>query len=268
MNDELRERLRRLPDHELFELYDKHRDEYTEEAAAMMQEELQSRGIDAAAKTAGAVKQEADQGRRYRREDFMPLAHQFSRVDIMLAQLILREHAIAFFVELPAPASSVLPIEADVMQRYTVHVPREDFERAGGIIEEHFCAAGGTYRRKELGTKDRLRSFCFHEAPMSEREAAEEVGVRFSEEERRRIVSCIDRAIADADALEQRLERGIFYYDNLEPLRGRLSASDAATLTKEDLLTILEVLQIFCDEDGFGRELETVAADILGFFSA
>jgi hypothetical protein len=262
MDEYLKNRLSEMPDKDLLDLYLSHRDEYTEEAVAMMKAEMVVRKIEPEA----GQSQKPGQPVSYSRTDFTTLEHAFPQVDILLVQLMLRESGIPFFVQVPPARSSVLPVDGELMQNYTLNVLAAKKEQAQAIINEHFSVNDGVYARRNLGGKDRLRSISFNEIPVSELEMAEEVEVDLSAQERSIIEKMAARAINEADAIETRLERGIFFYDNLEVLCEKLK-SDDTTLTRGDLLAILEVLQIFCDEPDFPESLEKSACAIIEFLS-
>jgi hypothetical protein len=261
MTEELRQRFGQMPDSVLRDQYANHREEYTDEALAIIKNILSSRGIDI---SDILPDNNAPQRMKYKPEDFTALEHGFSQIDILLAQLILRDNNIPFYVEIPAAQSTILPIDNEILKHYVIHVLRDKAEQARIIIDEHFSGHDGKYNRKQAQGRDRLRSFSFTETPFGELEIAENVAVEFSAGEKQQIVSYIGRALAEADEIEKKLERGIFYYDNMESLRDHLENA-GGQLTRADLLTILEVLQIFCDDEGFPHNLEQVAEAILNF---
>jgi hypothetical protein len=72
----------------------------------------------------------------------------------------------------------------------------------------------------------------------------------------------------EADDVEERTGRMLFYFDNLGEVAGRLERGTEASLTRADLLTILETLQVYCDEEGYPESLDSVAEGLLSFFGA
>jgi hypothetical protein len=262
MDEHLENQFKAMPDNTLLDLYSRRREEYTEEALNIMKAEISSRKLELPSADSGNAKT----SKSYSRDDFVPLEIVFSQVDILLIQIMMREHGIPFFAQATQAQSSVLPVDGQIMQNYALNVPAEKKDEAAAIINEHFDARDGVYVRKRAGGKDRLRSMSFNEIQISELEAEEEVSVELGEDERDLTIKYLDRAISDADEIEKKLERVIFYYDNLEELRNHL-ASDNSNLTRGDLLAILEVMQIFCDEPDFPKSLENAADAILDFIS-
>ncbi len=268
MDHELRERIRGFDDEHLVEQYARSRHEYTEEAAAFMKEELAARGIGEDRLEAALESPPTDTPRRtYSRDEFAALELTFSHVDLLLAQTVLREHQIPFFVDLP-PASSILPLEDEMERRYTIFVLRERHDEAREALGEHFAPSGQAFARKDAGLKERLRSFSFHEAPVGEDELEDEVDVRFSAQEKHLIAGYVERLLAEVDEVEKRLDRVVFYFDNLDDLHQTLTAAEEEPLRRTDLLAVLEVLQIYCGEDDFPAQLDTVAEGILSFLAA
>jgi hypothetical protein len=265
MDSELRLRFEEMTDSSLVEQYTRLRHEYTGEAVAMMKEELARRAIDV-----GALEKREEEAARarpqYRREDFEPFELSFSQYDIVLAQLILRDNGIPFFVELPPPVSSMLPIEAQSTQYYTLHVLRDRTEQARALIGDHFSGSGGKYTRKTGSVKDRIRSLSFSEIGVDEKDMDQFVDVAFGAAEKQLCARYVRRLIDEADEVEKRIERGIFYYDNLEILLGKITGDGGEKLTNADLLTILETLQIYCDEENFPSSLEQAGEAILEHF--
>jgi hypothetical protein len=85
-------------------------------------------------------------------------------------------------------------------------------------------------------------------------------------EEKETVIRLGKRVLDEGDAIEQQQERVIFYYDSIESLITLLSAKTEARLTRTDLLTILEILQIFCDDPAFPPFMEESAGALLAFF--
>jgi hypothetical protein len=269
MQQELRERINQFSNEYLLEQYAHNKHEYTEEALSVMKEVIASRGL-TSEDMAGAAQgsPEAPFGPvRYSREDFAPYPHSFSHTDLLLAQAVLRENAIPFYVDIPT-SSTALPLEAEASRRFTIHVLKDRIHDAEEALGEHFQVAEEGLVRKHDTTKDRLRSFNFHEAPFSEKEMEEEVEVSFEPHEQALISRYVERLLNEADEVEKQRERVLFYYDSLEELKNLLADSSGQySYTRADLFAILEVLQLYCDEEGFPLELEHVAEGILNFLN-
>ena len=65
-----------------------------------------------------------------------------------------------------------------------------------------------------------------------------------------------------------RVNRWDFYFDSIDPLIDRLSCDEEHILTKTELLTILEILQIFCDASDFPEFMEEPINALLSFFDS
>jgi hypothetical protein len=58
----------------------------------------------------------------------------------------------------------------------------------------------------------------------------------------------------------------LFYYDSIEPLIERLQESGRTTLSRSDLLTTLEILQVYVDDPALPSSMEEAISQLLSFF--
>jgi hypothetical protein len=112
---------------------------------------------------------------------------------------------------------------------------------------------------------DRLRAFSFHEIGLTGTELEEEMDVALSAVEAQWVRRYGERAKSEIEQLEQK-ERIVFYFDNIDELLARLPSDATAKLRRIDLLTVIELLQLYCDEPGFPSALEETAAMLLDVF--
>jgi len=247
-----------------------HRPEYTPEALEAIEAVLRERGVDEeelrnARENFNAAKPGDDEN-GLDPEAFTMLPGDFSQTDLLLVHAMLREHDIPFFVNSTMEGSGALPLSTIAERRYTLSIHTSAFDRAKALLEEHFhCDDGGGYQRRAVSVRERLRSMDFND--LATRRAAEDeaLGVDFSTQERRRLQELSARLLDEADSVEQRLERPLFYFDNLEGFITKLSSPGSAEFTTTDLLTVLEVLQAYRDEPVYPESLDQTAQSILDF---
>ena len=263
---ELRSAIRELGDQELITQYLHHKEEYTAEALEIMKEEVGRRGLDEFSSVADAGDtQEETPVLSFRSEDFARFDHTFSRTDLLLASAILREHAIPFFADNPT-STDTIPIESELEKQYTINIPKTFVEKAHELLDEHFVKADNKYLLKYSGARDRLKAFNFHDIHLTESESLEEVGVTLSQGEKQTVISLGQRLLGEAEAVEERQERVLFYYDSIEELIARLQSPAASTLEKNDLLTILEILQVYADDPALPASMDEAIVQILNLF--
>lgn len=242
-----------------------HAEEYTEEAMKILHAEAESRKIDLVKEEKTESENLNYQMRHLDSKDFQPFNHVFTQTDIELARAILRENEILFYID-NSNSSFILPIESIASKTFSIHVHKKGFEKAQELLEEHFERIDGFYRLKLNGTRDRLTQLSFAELHMSELEAQETVEVDFTEQEKDCIREYGTRLLKEVDRIEQEQDRFVFYYDSIEPLLGHLTNKQDLHLTKTELITILEILQIFCREDDFPEYIDASIETLLGFF--
>ncbi len=266
--DAMRATINEFTDEELLNAYFRTRDQYTPEAQAIMVEVMRQRGLsekdltrarDAAAPgTDGATV-------RYEINDFVPFEHSFSATDLLLASAVLHDNSIPFFADNPT-SSTTFPIETEADRRLTIRVHKEFVGKAHELLGEHFSRDGNRYVLKHEGTRERLRAFNFHDIPASEQTLLEELEVSLTAQERAVIATLGRRLLKEADLIEKKQDRILFYYDSLEPLIKELDAPESAPLNRNDLLAILEIMQVYVDDEGLPDFMDESIATLLSFF--
>jgi hypothetical protein len=266
--DTIRTTIAEFTDEELLNAYFRTKDQYTPEAQAIMAEVIRQRGLsekdltnvcDAAASGMGGAVV------RYEINDFVPFEHSFSATDLLLASAVLHDNSIPFFADNPT-SSNTFPIETEADRRLTIRVHKEYVEKAHELLGEHFSKDGNRYVLKHEGTRERLRAFNFHDIPVSEHILLEELEVSLTTQERAVIVTLGRRLLKEADLIEKKQDRILFHYDSLEPLIEKLDEPKSVPLTRNDLLVILEIMQIYVDDEGLPAFMDESIATLLSFF--
>jgi len=264
MSAELQNTIRHFTTPHLLEQLYRRRSEYNPEALELMKREVAFRGI-TEEEIAPYRMSEPDTPADNAAQEFRPLDHTFSQTDILLAHAVLRDAGIPFFVDGPG-GSTIMPLQTEAARQFRVHVPTARFEQVRALLEEHFHGQEGHYRLKHTDTFDRLRAFRFTEVRMDEAQMEQEIATALTPEERAAIAGYGRRLLAEVDAVEAG-GRILFYYDNIEELLARLGQA-GNTLRLMDLATVLEVLQVYCDEEGFPAGLVQAAGALLEAFEA
>lgn len=260
--ESLKEALQYYSDEQLLDQYTNHREEYTEEALTVMKDEIVRRGIE----EKDAQKEMLEKGESIAsipgnlgKEDFATLEHGFSRADILTAYAILRDSNIVFYIDKPDSEEG--------QHLYTMHVLKSSFDQARELLGEHFePGEEGNYVLRDSDLKTRLKAFSFSDVHISDKAAKEQLEVSFSDEERAEFAQLGERLLREADMIEEEQERVIFFYDSLEEMIEKLKDQKVLKLTRTDLLTILEVCQIYCDDPQFPHVLDGTVASLLSFF--
>ncbi len=261
----LQNMLQDYSDDYLVDLYINHRDDYTEDALNLIRGEIRKRRIDIESLSSPSDKK-ASGILHFDSADFTAVEHIFNQIDIELAAAILKDNKIPFYVDNPH-SDDVLPIESMADRQFTIHVHNSMIKVAYSLLEEHFEINEGMYRLKKMGIKEQLKAFSFTGLHLSEKEALEKVTVVLTPQEKSTVSEYGNRILRDSDAIEEKQDRVIFYYDSIEPLIAHLASSnEEVALTKTELVTILEILQIFCDEDKFPQFLDETISTLLSFF--
>jgi hypothetical protein len=259
----LKDTIKNFSDEELIDQYLNHREEYTPEAFSVIEKEVNSRNIDknllekkpAVEIKRGVLSLDSD--------DFIQFENTFSRSDLMAAISILKEHGILFYADNPT-SIDFIPLESELIKRFSIHVHKEHAEKAHQLLDEHFEKVGSDYISRYCGTKDQLKSFNFHDIRISEKEAKELIDVGFSPEEVEVITRYGQRLLTEVDTIEE--QRVVFFYDSVEPLL-ELLQKNAKKLTRSDLLTVLEILQIYCEDPQFPEFMDEAIMTLLSFFN-
>jgi hypothetical protein len=263
-DSEFIERISLMPDDELLEAVIHKHAEYTEPALELLKAEMHERGLK---ETSLKISEEEAAQPLLTPEDFIPLENGFSATDLIVVQAILQEHKIPFIIPRPH-LSSMLPVEETASAFFAVNVHKARIEEAKKALHEHFDPQGDAYQLKHTHPRERLRAFSFHDVRFSDSEMEETVDVTFPEGEKTAILALINKLLIEIDQVEKDLGRPIFFYDNLEDINAILTGTMDADFTRTDLMTILEVLQIYSDRADFPQILDEVIVSLLGFFSA
>lgn len=259
--DQLKTVIKEYTDDRLLDQYLHHKDDYTPEAAAVMFDEIKRRNLDLSEKPSGNDPEQL----HFDSNDFTPFDHLFHQVDLQLVAAMFRDNDILFYIDNPH-STGTLPIESEADRLFSIHVHNKSIPKAQKLLDELFDKTDGRYQIKTMSTKEKLKSFSFHEFPISETESEEEAGVLLNAQEKECILTYGRRVVSEAEKIESEKERVIFYYDSIEPLLERISKKEHLTLTTSDLLTILEIFQIFCDEPDFPEFIEDSVSSLLSFF--
>lgn len=263
MSEHLKESIRAFTTQHLLQQYYHKQQDYSPEALAIMKMEIDSRDISPQDR-APYIEITADEtAPTETAAPFVALQNGFSRTDALLAHAMLQDALIPFYVKTTQP-SSVLPMQSVSALYYVVHVPQNRLDEATALLEQHFHPHQGMYQPSFESTTDRLRGFSFIDTQLSEQEMAQSVAVHFSDAESKILATWASRLLEEADAIEEQRGQPLFYYDNLEALQSHLKKT-TASLTMMDLMTIVEILQVFCDEPDFQEHLEEAAAGLLDF---
>ena len=87
-----------------------------------------------------------------------------------------------------------------------------------------------------------------------------------TDEEKKVIVTYGNRLLKEADQIEQDQQRLLFYYDCIEEVLADLVDKEKLLMSRSDLLTILEILQVYCEEPGFPTNMDGMISSLLKFF--
>lgn len=267
---EIREKIKDFSDEFLLEQYYNNRHEYTPDAVAFMQEEISARKLNnkdkkTPDKNANGNSLSGDTVTEYMQEDFVPFDHGFYQTDLLLAQAILREEKIPFYVDSNV-SSDTLPLANEANRYFTINIPKSLLEKVRETIDKHFDKSDGLFSVKYSNVKERLKSFCFYEIQLTGSEMEQEIDIHFTAQESYDIQKYIDKLINEADTLEQESGKVLFYFDNLKECAKRITEKKRSTFSQTDLLTILEVLQVYCNSEDFPALLDNTAEALLNFF--
>jgi hypothetical protein len=265
--EQLQEVIQKYNNEHLLEQYIDHQEEYTPEALKLLKKEIDKRNIKQEEIDAYLKLKEVnpDDKKPLDTKDFVPFDHSFSHTDILLAVAVLRDSKVIFFVDNPK-STDTIPLENEAVKKYTIHVHIDYIEKTHELLDEHFVKEDGIYSFKHAGAIERLKSFSFHDLHLSELEAAETIEVDLTSDERKVIIQYGKRLLDEVDKIEEVQERVVFYYDSVDSLIGYLAEEENKLLSRSDLLTILEILQIYCQDTDFPSSMNDSIATLLGFF--
>jgi hypothetical protein len=269
--EDLQERLQNYSTPFLLEQYVHQRGEYTPEAIAAIEREMTRRNISNADieefSKKGLIGEEGMTGNvevlHFKRDDFVKLDGAFAKNEGAVIRAMFAEDNIPYFMDANVTISPLGNQETS--QLVHVYVHKEYVDKAASLIGAHFDAADGVFRVKYSGTRDRLKSFSFQDIQQAELDLADIADVSFSHEEKHVLLKYAGRLSDEIDTIERGQGRIVFFFDNLDELVARLSGGDSS-LSKTDLLTALEILQIYCDEPDFSQVGLSIAEALLSFF--
>jgi hypothetical protein len=255
----------------LLEQYVHEKEHYTADAYAIIESEINHRGI--TPKDVEAYKNQSlvDENREnsnvqvvhFKRDDFVKIEGLFLKNDNVLLRSILADAQIPYFFDSTVELKDKeMP---DDKERFSTYVHKDSLEKAQPIIDTHFICDNGFYSQSVTDIKERLKTFSFQDIQQSAIGATENVDVSFSHEEKAVLLTYGHRLLHEIDRIESSQERIVFFYDHLEDLCENLDSEDTE-LSVTDLFTSLEILQIYCDESDFPKEGLGIAEALLGFF--
>ncbi|MDR2578543.1 MAG: hypothetical protein LBC70_07030 [Chitinispirillales bacterium] len=278
----LRETVQDFSDEKLLNIYHTMRDEYTEEAFKIFEEEIARRNLDttvnANERTEMAIAAAAAAVASLSRDDFHPLECYFSKSDVLIANSILNDSKIPYFIKKQEDA-----------EKYDIYVYRDEepprsrvgelltpapfiedqkvmsaLGQALSLIHEHFePGEDGQYFLRRTDALGRLKSFNINDMKFSERAAREVLDVEFSAQEKKELAKLAELLIDEADSVEER-GRVVFFYDSLEAVIEKLRGKGG--FTRVDFLVIVELCQVYCDDPRYDAALNQTASSILDFF--
>lgn len=263
--EELKKVIENYNDEELLEQFINHKEEYTEKMLLLIENEIKKRGLEVKA-------DETEEEKKIRElsfdsKDFVAFEHRFKRPELEIAIAILRENKIIFYVDNTYYSHSLIPIESEATIEFIIYVHKDFIEKAHQLLDDVFEKKDGRYELKTESFKDKLRLFSFSSITLTDKEAEEIVKISLTEEEKRVIRQYAERLLNETDFIEQEKGRIVFFYDSLENIIRLLSSdSDELDFKNTDLLALLEVLQIYCDEPDFPDFLEEATNMLLSFF--
>jgi hypothetical protein len=262
--DMLQEKVKEFTDEFLLKEFFNHKDEYQPEALEVLKKELEDRKIDYSNIQSAMKSITLPETKTYKTEDFIEFDHAFSSIDILLATSILKESEIVFFVD--HVSDSLFPVESKAVETFKIKVHRDYIEKSHELLDEHFEKKDGRYLLKITTPRERLKAFSFYELRLTEQEDKEFLSVSLSSDERVAIAKYGQKLLDEVDDIESEQDRVVFYYDSIEDLIDLLNKKDTISIHKSQLLAILEILQIYCDDPEFPSFLDETIANILGFF--
>ena len=272
MSMELPELIRGYSNPYLLEQFYAKRDQYTPEALGLMEQEIQRRGIPEEEQLpfrqgrGGVAAPGTGRPQAHSPDEFVAFEGLFSPTDILLVNAVFAEAKIPFYVD--NPPSTVFPTESQSASFLTLHVHRDGVGKARGLLSEHFAIEDGTYRVKFSDDRQRLKALNFHELHLADSPLEGDVGVALSVAESQAILTLARRLVAEVDQLEKEQDRIVFFLDNIPDLIDRLASGPSTMLSKTDLFTVTEILQIYCEDPAFPSALNDTVKAVLDFFSS
>ena len=259
---DLRTTIGEFTDEQLRTAYFREKDQYTAEALTVMSEELSKRGLPIVSD--GGQNTEVTPV-HLDSDDFVRFDYSFSHTDFLLATVVLRDNNVPFFVDNPS-STDILPFENESEKRYTIRIHKTFIAKTHELLDEHFVKADNKYLFKYTGARDRLKAFNFHDIHLTDDASAEELDVDFAEDEKKVITALGNRLLQEAEQVEKDQERILFYYDSIEPLISLLQEPGRTSFSRNDLLTMLEILQVYAGDPALPPPMDETILQLLAFF--
>jgi hypothetical protein len=260
---DLRDTIREFSDEQLRTAFFREKDQYTDEAVEIIRMELFKRGL--SDESDKVTKDEIAAVVRLNSEDFVRFDSSFSRMDLTLAAAILRDNGVPFFVDNPTSSDSI-PTEGEAGQSFAVLVHKTSLDKAHALLDEHFVKSDRSYLLKYTEARDRLKAFNFNDIHLTEKIANEELAVDLNPAEKSIITALGSRLLQEAEQIEEKQERVLFYFDSIEPLIELLQEPGRTALSRNDLLTIIEILQVYADDQALPSSMDEAIHQLLAFF--
>ncbi len=248
------------------------RDQYTPEAIAIFEKEISVRGI-----SKEQIKEFVEQTqagehtdsnavsvKHLRKEDFSCLDGFFITTHSHLLTAMLADGKIPHYLDAASDLGPHKPADTKKYMRLFIH--KDSLEAASKLIDTHFDRIDNVYSIKYSDVVDRLNAFSFQDIVHGDIDDAVIEGIDLSKTEKDVLIRYAGKLLNEIDAVETQQQRIVFFFDNCEDLIEKLE-SEGSALTKNDLLTALEVLQIYCKDEGFGDVAATIAEELLEFFT-
>jgi hypothetical protein len=262
---DLRETISDFTDRELVEACYRKKEDYTPEAMAIIREEIERRGLTEAVVEEAGEKAVDPATLRMGSEDFVVLDHFFSATDLLLASAVLRDNAVPFFTDNPS-STGMLPIETEAAKQFKVHIHKDFVAKAHELLDEHFALEGNRYLLRYEGARARLRAFNFHDLQPVEPTEHEDFEVSLTEEEKGVVIALGRRLQQEADTIEKEQDRILFYFDSIDSLLEQLAETGNTALSRNDLLTLLEILQVYIDDPALPPFMDEAISQLLSLF--
>jgi hypothetical protein len=269
MSSSLNETVKKYSNKYLIEQLYLGRDQYTDEAIKILEEEISLRAIgreEIDSVLSEDKEPQPEETVHYDKKDFTLLEGAFTTNDSLLVRSMLAQHKVPSFAD---NSAALLPFTGEELDAHLVkfYIHNDFLETARTVIAEHYDLVDNRYNIKYNDIKTRLKSFNFYEIPHYILESKELVDVEFTPEEKELLITYGSRLIAEVDAIESTQERVVFYYDSIEDFIESLKSEKKPHLTRNDLLTALEILQIYCDDANFPDAASSIIEALLNFFS-
>jgi hypothetical protein len=272
MSVDLHEAVQLFTNEHLIEQYYLEKNQYTEEALGILKQELNRRMIsqdDIDAVLNAHIVPESDDSymvKHFDKSEYELVDGAFTTNDALVVRAMLAEKSIPLLMD--TATAKLVPELAEQPSHPIVLMVHRDFkEQALEIIAEHFDCNDRLFALKYNDTLSRLQSFNFYEIPQAVLASQEITAVDLSDEEKNVLIDFGKRLLDEADSIEKQQERVIFYYDAVEPLIEKLEKPETPQLSYTDLLTSLELLQIYSSDSGFTGVAMNIAEGLLHFFA-